>query len=75
MLEIKLYTSVVVYADNVNTLGESTHATKTNRESSGVTSKHTGLAVNTAKTKYMVMCSVEQIGQNHNIKWAINLLK
>jgi hypothetical protein len=54
--EIKWYVSVVVYADDVNKLGESTYATKKSRETSVVTSKETGLAVNTAKTKYMVMC-------------------
>lgn len=58
----------MVYADDVNKLGESTHAIKENRETSVVTSKETGLAVNTAKTKYMVMCSEQHIGQNHNIK-------
>ena len=68
MPEIKWYASVVVYGDDVNKLGESTYATKKNRETSVVTSKETGLAVNTAKTKYMVMCSDRQIGQNHNIK-------
>jgi hypothetical protein len=66
--EIKWYASVVVYADDVNKLGESTYATKKSRETSVVTSKATGLAVNTAKTKYMVMCSDQHIGQNYNIK-------
>jgi hypothetical protein len=51
VLEIKWYTSVLVYADDFNKLCESTHTIKKNRETSVVTSNETGLAVNTAKTK------------------------
>jgi hypothetical protein len=50
VLEIKWYTSVVVYADDVNKLGESTHAIKKTTETSVITSKEIGLTVNTAKT-------------------------
>jgi hypothetical protein len=68
VLELKWYASVVVHADDVKKLGESTHAIKKNRQLSVVTSTETGLAVNTAKTKNMIMCLDQYIGQNHNIK-------
>jgi hypothetical protein len=58
----------VVYADDVKKLGESTHAIKKNRQTSVLTSTETGITVHTAKTKYMIMCLDQYIGQNHNIK-------
>ena len=46
---------VMVYADNVNTLTGSGHTVKENAEALIVASMDTGLEVNGAKTKYMVM--------------------
>jgi hypothetical protein len=69
VLKIKWYTSVVVQADGVSKLGKSTCAKKKNRETSVATSKENGLAVNTVNTKfYIVMCSDQHVGQNHNIE-------
>jgi hypothetical protein len=59
---------LLVYADDVNTLGGSIHAIKKNTEALVVTSKEIGLVVNAEKTKYMVMSHNQNAGQNHNIK-------
>ena len=46
---------LLVYADDVNILGESVHAIKKNTEALLVSNKETGLEVNVDKTKYIVM--------------------
>jgi len=59
---------VMVYADNVNTLTGSGHTVKENAEALIVASMDTGLEVNGAKTKYMVMSWDQNAGQSHCIK-------
>jgi hypothetical protein len=59
---------LLVYADDVNILGGSVHATKKNTEALVVASKEIGLEVNAEKTKYMVMSRDQNAGQNHKIK-------
>jgi sorting nexin-29 len=59
---------LLVYADDVNTLGGSICTIKKNTEALIVTSKEIGLDVNIEKTKYMVMCRDQNAGQNHTIK-------
>jgi hypothetical protein len=59
---------LVVYGDDVNILGGSVHAIKTNTEALVVASKEIGLEVNAEKTKYMVMSGDRNVGQNGNIK-------
>jgi hypothetical protein len=59
---------LLVYADDVNILGESIHVVKKNTEALAVTSKEIGLEVNAEKTKYMVMSQDQNAGQNHNRK-------
>jgi preprotein translocase subunit SecD len=59
---------LLIYADNVTTLGESIHAVRKNTEAFLVASKATGLEVNAEKTKYMAMSRDQHAGQNHNIK-------
>jgi hypothetical protein len=46
---------LLVYADDVNILGGSTHTLRKNTEALLIASKAIGLEVNTEKTKYMVM--------------------
>ena len=46
---------LLVYADDVNMLGESVHSIRENAESLVVASKEIGLEVNADRTKYMVM--------------------
>ena len=46
---------LLVYADDVNMLGESVHSIRDNAESLVVASKEIGLEVNADRTKYMVM--------------------
>ena len=46
---------LLVYAENVNTLGNSVHTTKENTEALVVVGEETELDVNADKTKYMVM--------------------
>jgi len=46
---------LVVYADDVNILGESVCTIKKNSEALVMTSKKIGLEVNVDKTRYMVM--------------------
>jgi hypothetical protein len=59
---------LLVYADDVNILGGSIHAVKTNTEALIVASKETGLEVNATKIKYMVTSQDQNAGQNRNIK-------
>jgi hypothetical protein len=58
----------LVYADDVNILGRSTHSIRKNTEGLVVASKKTGLKANAEKTKYMVVSRDQNAGQNHNIK-------
>jgi len=58
---------LLVYADNVNILGGSTHIIKENAETLVVASKETALGVNADKTKYMVMSRYQNAGRSHSI--------
>jgi hypothetical protein len=58
----------LVYADDFNRLGGSTHTMKKNAEVSVDASKETGLIANAEKTKYMFMSRDQNAWQNHNIK-------
>jgi hypothetical protein len=58
---------LLVYADDVNILGESIHTIRKNTEALFITTKEIGLEVNAEKTKYMVMSRDQNAGQNGNI--------
>jgi len=52
----------MVYAYDVNILGERVHAIKKNAETLVVASKKTGLEVNSFKTKYTAMSRYKDAG-------------
>ena len=57
----------MVYADDVNILGGSTHTVKENGKVL-VVAKEIGLEVNADKTKYMVMSREQTAGLSHIMK-------
>jgi hypothetical protein len=59
---------LLVYADDVNTLGGSVHTVKENAEALVVANKETGLKEHTYKTLSMVMSREQNAGQNRSIE-------
>jgi hypothetical protein len=59
---------ILVYADDINILGESVNTVKENAEASIVVSKEIGLEENAGKTKYMTMSRDQNDRRNHSIK-------
>jgi hypothetical protein len=56
----------MVYADDVNLLGNNIDTMKKNTETLTDASKEVGLEVNTEKTKYMLLPPHQNAGQNHD---------
>jgi hypothetical protein len=59
---------LLVYADDLNLLGDNIYIIKKNTETLFDASKEVGLEVHTEKTKYMLRSRHQNAGQNHDVK-------
>jgi sorting nexin-29 len=67
-LKFNVTHQLLVYADDVNILGESKRTVKVNAEALIVARKEIGLEVNAGETKYMIMSRDQNAGRSQGIK-------
>jgi hypothetical protein len=69
-LELNGTHQLLVYADDVNLLGDSVNLKNENSETLLEASRDIGLEINAEKSKYMIMSRYPNSGQNQNIRIA-----